>query len=385
MKMANNRRKNRYAKKASQRPRSPARVAAAAMLILLFIFPIFTQAQAVGLPVLPTTLMGIAFVAVLAVIAVAALVLMLSGLIASPNAMGWARFQVYEGLLSIVLILIFLAFIYLFTLNPNSALQSVGLLPNGGEFPCGSAPDIFAISTCDIATFNRYAFGMFEALFFVTMFMGYTPGLQISAQFATPTLDSAYTASGGVGSLIPLSIENSLSFAFDMILALELLNQVQVLLLSGSLMWLAFFVTLGLIVRTFGFMRTFGGAMVALGLGLGLVYPLVTAITYGFIDNTILNSLGCVAGTVGCIFQSPSTVPGLAYDILMTFIAIIPALFGGPALLPTGPWVFAIAMVVAGLTFMGFLNFTIVDAFIVDFSRAIGERMNFMSLLIGLI
>ena len=39
----------------------------------------------------------------------------------------------------------------------------------------------------------------------------------------------------------------------------------------------------------------------------------------------------------------------------------------------------------AGFTFIPFLNFIIVDTFIIDFSQAIGERMDFMSLLAGVV
>ena len=70
----------------------------------------------------------------------------------------------------------------------------------------------------------------------------------------------------------------------------------------------------------------------------------------------------------------------MLYDLLLSLLPLI----GGSGF-AAGPWVFAIAAVVAGLTFIPFLNFTIVDAFIVDFSKAIGERLDFMSLLIGVV
>ncbi len=361
------------------------RRAFAIAIIFIMVFPIFAESQPVGLPALPTNFFGLALLVVLAVIAVAALVFMLSGLIDSPSGRGWARFQIYEGILSIALIVIFLAFVYLFTLDPNQALQSVGLLPTTGEFNCSSAQDVFSIATCDMAVFNRYAFGLFEATFFVTMFMGFTPGFGFTLTLAPTGTDLQFNGGASLSSFFPVGTQDALSFAFSGILLLEIINQVQSLLLAGSLMWLAFFVTLGLIARSFGFMRTFGGAMIALGLGLGLIYPLVTSITYGFIDTTLQNSIGCAPGTLLCIYSSPSTISGLGTDLLVSFLQLLPAVFGAPASLPVGPWVFALGAALAGLTFIGFLNFTIVDAFIVDFSRAIGERIDFMSLLVGLI
>jgi hypothetical protein len=378
-------RKGKSNKDSGKGASNPLRRAFAIALILIMVLPIFAESQPVGLPVLPTNLFGFALLVVFTVIAVAALVFMLAGLIDSPAARGWARFQIYEGILTIVLILIFLAFIYLFTLDPNQALQSVGLLPTSGEFNCSSAQDVFSIATCDISVFNRYAFGLFEATFFTTMFMGFTPGFGFELTLAPPGTDLQMQGGAKLASFFPIATQDALSFAFSAVLILEIINQVQSLLLAGSLMWLAFFVTLGLIARSFGFMRTFGGAMIALGLGLGLVYPLVTSITYGFVDTTLQNSLGCAPGTVGCIYASPSTIPGLGSDLMISFLFLLPAVFGSSASLPVGPWVFALGTAVAGLTFVGFLNFTIVDAFIVDFSRSIGERIDFMSLLVGLI
>jgi hypothetical protein len=329
----------------------------------MFVFQQYT------LPILPTTWISIAIAAVLTVIAIAAIVYMLSGILDSPNARAWARLQIYQGILSILLAVIFLSFVYFFLLNPQPALKAVNLLPMTTQFTsemdCSTAFDMFSIATCDVAVFNHFAFGLFETVYFVTTTLGFTPG--INGAIALKIENLQFSTGAGLPSFVPFSAETQLSVLFSGLLILVLLNQIQALILSGSLLWLAFFVSIGLVARAFGFSRTFGGAMIAMGLGLGLVYPLVVTISYGFINVAITNSPDASTGA-------------LAIDM---FGALIYLVFGQGA--ASGEWLFPLGAAIAGLTFLPFLNFTIVDSFIVDFSSAIGERINFMSLLIGLV
>ncbi len=326
------------------------------------------------LPILPGSWVGVAALVILIVIAFAVIVYMLAGLIDSPNARGWARFQIYEAILSIIFILIFLFFVFIFFLNPQPVLSAIGLLPTAtvytGEFDCSQAFDIFTLATCDISEFNHFTYGVFEGIYEVTVYMGVTTGVSI-----TSTLKDGSTvasASGSLGSFIPIPAEVMFATVFSSILILFVLLQVQVLLISGSLLWLAFFVSLGVIARSFGFSRTFGGAMIAMGIGLGIIYPLMTIMTYGFVNTQL--SMANVNGS--------SSITGSAIITSLITSTVEAIFYQAP---PAGSWIFPLAMAIAGLTFIPFLNFTIVDAFIVDFSKSIGERVDFMSLLINVI
>jgi hypothetical protein len=44
-----------------------------------------------------------------------------------------------------------------------------------------------------------------------------------------------------------------------------------------------------------------------------------------------------------------------------------------------------LGLIIIGLVFVPLLNFIIVDTFIIDFSQAIGERMDFLSMLTGIL
>ena len=119
------------------------------------------------------------------------------------------------------------------------------------------------------------------------------------------------------------------------------------------------------IARAFGFTRSFGGTMIALGLGLGFVFPLVMSITYGYLDMQIIQ-LGCAAGLGGCT--------GTLFSSMVSAFA---GLITGSGLLLNGSWIYQLAALGAGLTFIPFLNFTLVETFVADFSKAIGEKLDF--------
>ncbi len=342
---------------------------------MLFAITSTTSASSTAplLPINPTNWLGLAAAGVLLVIAAAAVVYILGGLIGSPDSRAWAKSQVIEGAISMALLLIFAFFIYLFYINPAPAFGPAGLVPSG----CTAMPSgtVFSLAACDMFQFNQDAFSEAETMFVMAYFSGVTPGINIKARLPPPSL-SGVSVSTGIDDFVPVAEEDMISAAFSGIFFALTLNQVQSLLLGGALLWLSLFLTIGLVARCFGFTRTFGGTMIALGLGLGLVYPLMVSIVYGFITTGIGNV--SVAANIG-------------YLIEIFITSLIPALLAGQFGVISLPIVFSsqfftqLAYVITGLTFMPFLIFTILDAFIRDFSKAIGTQIDFMSLLGGLI
>ncbi|MCL4403675.1 MAG: hypothetical protein M1500_00285 [Candidatus Marsarchaeota archaeon] len=320
--------------------------------------PAFLTMQPVLLQSLPfnaASWLPVAFAAVLLVFGVAGLVYMIGYLVGSPTARSWSRMQIYEALLSLVMILIFVALSSLFMLKVSHAYSSAGLLPTSA---CSSASDIYAISACDLAYFNSNAGDYFITTYYAATVIG-SADPNLAFKLSVPNM---YNISASANTdILPRDFESMVGILFVGIITMLLLNQVQTVLLSGSLLFLAFFLVLGLIARTLGFSRRFGGAMIAFGLGLGLVYPLITSLTYGYIDASLsplsfLGTAGALAGaTLGFVFD-PTGAAGLAFAAGLGYI-------------------------IAGLTFIPFLNFTILEAFITDFSSAIGERVSFMALL----
>ena len=65
--------------------------------------------------------------------------------------------------------------------------------------------------------------------------------------------------------------------------------------------------------------------------------------------------------------------------------SIIPAVLGFGILPYTAPFFLELGYLVAGLTFIPFINLVLLDVFVIDMSSAIGTKISFMTLLNGLV
>ena len=317
----------------------------------------------------PETWLSLAFIFTLIVMLIAAIVYMLASVISSSNAKNWARIQIYEAAFSVVLFIAFVSIIGVFFMNPQAAYSSAGLVP--ATCTATDINTLFNMSACDIGTFSSTAFSYFGDLFYLGYVIGFLPGFTVVAHVPG---QMGISVSAGIESIFPKSLESGLSLAFSMILFMLMLNNIQLILISGSFFFLVVFLSIGLLIRVLGFTRSFGGILIALGLGLGIVFPLLTSITYGFI-NVQMQSQGFIAllssGNLTTLLIG-SLSPGGAAAGEVIYSLLLPIIEG-------------IGYLVAGLTFVPFINFIILDAFIVDFSSAIGERINFMSMMGGMI
>jgi hypothetical protein len=339
------------------------------------------------LPITPFTWVPFAVIAALLVVMVAVIIYMLSNIIKSDNAKNWARFQIYEVLLSVLLIVAFASITYLFFLNPQTAFTQLNLVPqsvtfnspvssvsvlNLGSIPiptsntvtaigCTGATQLFSLASCDLSVFNNATFAFAGETFYATYVTAAIPSLQYNPIKA---LSNDYFKMTWPG-LIPSGSDQIVGLFFDSLMTLVMINQIQLIVISGSVLFLSFFLAIGLISRTLGFTRTFGGAMIAFGIGIGIIYPLLVALTYGYIDVSVnavcIQYYSCSFGTV---------IAGMFSIFFGTSALASYSVVAGNLFLDIG-------YLVAGLLFIPLLNFAIVDAFVIDFSSAIGERMSF--------
>lgn len=347
----------------------------------------YNQASTFLIPVITLNYVSYAFLIVTIVIIAAAMVYMIAGILNSPNARAWSRLQLYECLLAVIILLSFLSVMDVFSVNLYSTYynanlvgqpvaQSSGLPGDWSTINCNTATDLFQLATCDLAQFNLFAMGMFQALFNATLYASFTPGVTITLTPEIAPTNLALDIGSSLSSFFPQGADDTMGVFYSTLLLFYVLTQVQLFIVGGAVLWLSFFVTIGIIARTTGVSRSFGGAMIALGLGLGLIFPIMVTITYGFV-NYQLSQLGSLATANGLL--------GMVYGYMMFLVSTF---FSGGlvnGLLPSGYLLTAGGAAVAGLTFIPFLNFTIVDAFIVDFSKAVGERLDFLTLLSGLV
>lgn len=321
--------------------------------------------------------------ALLITISVAALVYVLSGWTGSPNAKAWSRMQIYQALVTGLVLAVFVGLFALVLTNPQGIMQPLGVVPNwqaqfgeagtssGATYNCANTPDIFQLATCDLSLFASDAFYYFDALFLGTMIAGADGGISVQINPLSAVSSKVMLPDVTIGfsqeSLFPISIEDGASWLFSAIMFFMIFVNVLLFLVAGAPFWLVFFIVLGLLARAFGVTRTFGGAMIALGVGLGIILPLIISMTYGYLDVQIQQI-------------SLTTLIGQILNMMLWAASLI---FSTGTFVPQT--IFQLAAIVAGLTFIPFLSLTVLDAFIVDFSKAIGERLDFMSLLTGLV
>ncbi len=332
---------------------------------------------------------SIAAVALLVVITVSVIAYELSIMIKNQNAAAWTKNQIYEGILSLVLLVAFSSLAYIFFINPQNGYSALGLLPS----QCTSSLNVFELGSCDMSTFNSYASTLLDVSIVASFIEGLSPGIKISASlgFTEPTVFSiGLNLSTELKSLFSTSAFSSMVDIISALMLAMLISYTQAIILSLSIFFLFTFITIGLVARVFGFSRSFSGILISMGLGLGLVYPLMVSITYGFIIvsmstafTSLLSNLPLVVTTLLTFITSLLGVgAGSA-----TFLSIL-AFFNSGA---NGTLQFIIEIfkafgyIVLGLTVIPMLNFVVLETFITDFSSAIGEKTTFLVLLSGLI
>ncbi len=405
---------------------------------------------------------ALAMVGVMLVITVLAILYMLSPAFGNNQLRPWIRTKIYDELASIVFIFIFLAFGALVaTLPVQGSLNAAGLTNSECTSAINNPPashpgqtvsydNLYFVSLCDVYQFNSDVALLSESTFYVASIVSLDPVININlpkgggtailptvvggggggagapvaiGQFQNPTdadagpgpIPTGSWLGGNVGLVLSfdlMPIQPVFHYFVPLLNTLYLffvLSQVQLLLISASGLIYAVLMAVGLVARSFGITRTFGGAMIAFALGIGVIYPLMTAITYGFMTHAIdgartdfacafsfglsqnfginscpapYNHSGVVSNMLNLIvtwgvgtFAAAGGVGGIVFanSILPLFIPLFRAyvIFGG--------------LISIGLAFIPLLSLTVVDVFIVDFSQAIGERMDFLSLLTRLV
>jgi hypothetical protein len=340
--------------------------------------------------------MPIALLAALAVLFVLGLIYMISTVLGRTDFRTWVRVKIYDVFFSIVIIFIFFCVLTAyFDVNPVPYYGSLGLVPNGAEGNCEAVTDYISLAACDMQTFISYSLNLNNFVYTTMIDFSLIPDVKVDT---TSLAADAQIADSGLGfsftySFSPVPAQTFVGGMIGAIYPLLLINEVQLLILSASLLIFSVAMSVGLIARIFGVSRSFGGSMIALAVGIGVLYPLLVSLTYGFLDAGMQAASGCVppVSYVGLCLLNVEEF-GAIISQVFTLVVIASTNFGG-VLAPFGAlatWLIGNIISYAGIVLLGIsliplLNFLIVDTFIIDFSRAIGEKVDFMSLLTSII
>ncbi len=342
-----------------------------------------------------TTWFPIVILAVLAVISILSIIYAVGPLIGSMSAIRpWVKVKIYELLLAIILIMIFASIATgLCDYNPVRLYNNAGLVSNQCSSGSGnntssnsSVNNIYSLAMCNMYAFNGHVENFNDYMYFLLVSYSVIPNLLVSVQLnGAGTAITSLGASGaqisadlGPLQLSPITNANRFeNYIIPVIYTFLLLNQIQLILLAASPYLFALFMAIGLIARAFGATRTFGGAMIAFGLGIGFIYPVLISLNYGFVDYALEHTLTGIS-TLGL---------ALPVSPLLTYSTAIIGYLSGSSILnyvPEELFIYA-GLIVVGVVFINLLNFVILDAFISDFSTAVGEKMDFLSLLTNII
>lgn len=320
----------------------------------------------------PIVVLGVLLVSI-----VLGILYMLSPFLGRNDIRTWVRAKLYDQAFTIVLLLIFLSFsASLCSFQPAAALDKVGIIPATCNVP--SADSLYGVAACDIYVFNHHIGSFTESAYVMAMIIAFSPTVSMGGSFSDIV---------GLRMNFPLlpiePVHHYLIPFISLFYSLIMISQMQQFLVGVSMFLFPMLMAIGLLARAFGVTRTFGGSMIALALGLGFVYPLLVSVTYGFLDYMIAE-MGSASGTVLTM-----TTNWVTSGHLLEFISAIFTFnlnnIANSVLTLAAPLLIYSGIIVLGIGFVPLMVITILDAFVVDVSRVIGERVGVISLLTRII
>lgn len=295
----------------------------------------------------------------------------------------WVRVKIFDVCLSLLLIIAFLVvanLLYNFSLS-GLAGSPIDLVPS----QCTSATgNLYNLATCDIYQFNVFTSYLSVYQYWGTLLYALIP--EVNFNIAGPSSSIPISLGGSIEILPVGTTMKYLGAAVDAVYVFYLLNSVQLILISASAVIFAILMSLGLTARLFGITRTFGGAMMAFAIGIGIIYPMLICLNYGFLDYGLSTITPQVQEALIAQFGSQLAAPVTGLVSLLSGFFYTWAT-GNPnftTIFPQSLFIY-LGLVWVGLAFVPILTFIIVDVFIIDFSQAIGERMDLLSLLVRLV
>jgi hypothetical protein len=316
----------------------------------------------------------IVMITAVVVIMIVALIYMICAMIGRENMRAWAKLKIYDVLLSLILVFAFLGICgFVFSaINFPQVFKDAHLAPSSCT-GSSQGTDLFSLALCNMRQFNQNILQLNNMLYMMALRFSFVPKITFDASVLIPI--------EGIGPSVsiepPSALDTLIGYGLQLLYGAYVISEVQLLLLGAALMLFSVFMGIGLIARMFEVTKSFGGAMIAFGIGLGILYPLMVSFTYGYIN------VNMAANSIAIDFTQWATIIGGMFAVLLFFI------FSAAAPAGFAPWMMSfvtfIGLAFAGLTIIPVINFMIVDVFISDFSKAVGEKMSFLSLLTKII
>ncbi|NYZ78992.1 hypothetical protein H0N99_02490 [Candidatus Micrarchaeota archaeon] len=293
---------------------------------------------------------GVSLLAASTVFIVSILIYTLGYALDHQKAIMWAKNQMAEAIIAIVMVIVVLVLI--------SSLCDLDMKSLGLVSSCGGAGE----SSCNM---SDVAFGYLSTMY-TTIMQGYLLVIAMNSILTAAASMTLGFAPGGVGIIIaPLAglaqVADGLLLASIALLtgAIFTLTQMVLLKMTASLFVILF--PIGVVLRCFGATRGFGGGLMAIGIGFFVFYPLIAVLFYGALVDNIQHNYSDFSTSFQTAGTSPANTSWFNPDIL-GFIASF------------------IGTVIMGAIFIPLIMFMILIAFIKGLSMALGEEVDVSNL-----
>lgn len=309
---------------------------------------------------------GIAFLAGSTVFIVSILAYTLGYVLMHRKVLMWAKEQMQEAVLSMVIVLFVIGFV--------SFLCSLDLRTLGMENSCvcvdaAGNPVLTetypACTTGSSCNFVDAGYSLLMSMYQTTMF-GFVTTTSMQSLLSMASSFIIGKAPGKVGIVVaPFGmlgdIASSLTAAMVVLMTSALLTLTQMILLKMTERIFVILFPIGIILRSFGATKGFGGGLIAIALGFFLFYPLLVILFYG-----------SLIGSVQIDYSNMTTsLQGKGLD------ASTSNWFGGDLL---GPLVGFVGKTILGAILIPMLMFMILISFVKGLSTALGEEVDVSNL-----
>ena len=326
-----------------------------------------------------TSWVPVAAVAMFAILSILIMVYAIASIISQPSLKTWCVDKGYDLFTAFVIFMAFWSFSNLLCLNISAPMQRAGLLV--ADYTGGG--DIFSIAQYNIATFNT------NTLLAANNDIYYGSLLLSAIGRVYITLDvEGVSLSLGLGRITGF-ITSFTSKALSFIGMFIIIGETMQLLVNSAILLLPLFIVMGVIFRIFVITKGFGGAMLAFGFGLGIILPLMIAIMYGFLNVLLFelsnNTFGGISAFFGLAGGALGALVGFLEYGVLSLIGSGSSSAAQASLATATGFVGAIVSIIgvaaSGLLVIPYLSVVVVDIFVSDFSKMMGEKVDFLSLL----
>ena len=330
-----------------------------------------SDAMSGGLQSMWTSWQGVLMLTLLIVIASAGVVYALSGLMNHAGLRIWAKNQVYESIAMLVL-----AGLLVWIVGFGCGLQADVI---GAACTPGSAPSLAVLSVgyydseIQWGSCNPYSVALYNLEHFLSLVSaGFWAVIVINMAISAASSTTLALNPNGLGFMVSFgqgfaNLGQMFNIAMITISSSQIIIIAQIILLKMFSRLFGPLLVAGVLLRSFGITRGFGGALIALALGFYFIYPMSVVLFYGILQDNIDASVAALYDE-DAMSALPTGTPGGSFDLSNWMKGIFDSVMQ--------PVCGFLSLLVLGAVFVPFAVFLVMVSFIRGLSAMLGEEVD---------